>query len=198
MRIIKYLSRVIAVREELKILENGMKQGFLMLISTCLAVLFVSCSRADGVNIPRPVNVDQPVALASPISAEVPEPSAAATPEPVVQVNRDPKTLVTAFYEFYLDGFPQMDGNEVVYSRFLTTRFYKEADKADDYDPFLDAQDLDETWKNNFSVSEAKITGAKAFVDVALKGETFKWVLRASLVKKSDVWKIDGIKNVQN
>jgi uncharacterized protein DUF3828 len=84
-----------------------------------------------------------------------------------------------------------------VFARYLTPRFFDEALKADDYDPFLDAQDFDSTWKNNVSASDKVITGSRATVNVTLKGETFKWVLKVLLLKKSGIWKIDGVKNVQ-
>ena len=126
-----------------------------------------------------------------------PSPTPRPTPEPVVQINKDPAKLASAFYEFYLDGLPAMKGNEVVFARFLTTRFYNEALRADDIDVFLDAQDFDDTWnKNSFSTSSPVISGNKATVEIRLKGETFKWVLKVSLIKKAGTWKIDRVKNL--
>ncbi|MGQ0763148.1 MAG: DUF3828 domain-containing protein [Acidobacteriota bacterium] len=123
-------------------------------------------------------------------------PTTAPTPEKVVQVNKDPKTLVQSFYEYYLDGFPKIDDERVIFARHLTSRFFDEALKADDYDPFLDAQDFDATWKKHFSVSEAKVTANKAQVKVSLRGKTFQWVLEVTTVKKGGVWQIDKVKNL--
>ena len=50
----------------------------------------------------------------------------------------------------------------------------------------------------NFTVSPAAIAGNTATVKVNLRGKTFKWVLKVSLVKKGTAWKIDGVKNVHS
>ena len=120
----------------------------------------------------------------------------APTPEKVEQINTDPAKLAVAFYEYYVDGFPRIDDERVVFARYLTSRFFDEALKADDHDPFLDAQDFDRTWKNNVRASDKVITGNKATVNVILKGETFKWVMKVSLLKRSGTWKINGVKKL--
>ena len=120
--------------------------------------------------------------------------AASPTPAPAVQIDKDPKTLALAFYEFYVDGFPRIEDEGPAFAKFLTSRFFKEASKADDFDPFLDAQDLDETWKGNVSAADATIKGDKATVNVMLNGKTFKWTMQVSLVRQKDVWKIDAIR----
>lgn len=114
-------------------------------------------------------------------------------PAPVLQINKNPKSLVEAFYEFYLDGSPTMEGNEVIFMRFLTPRFYDEAEKIDAYDPFLDAQEGDETWKDNIKVSNVVVRGSKATLIVLLDGKEVKWKAKLTLVKKNGTWKIDAI-----
>lgn len=122
------------------------------------------------------------------------EPAALPTPEPVQQVNIDPLRLTKAFYEFYLEGFPGMEGNEVSFSRFLTSKFYNEAEKIDAYDPFFDVPEFGGTFKD-LKFSQAVITGNKATVDVMAKAQSGTWIVKVSLVKKNGAWKIDGVKH---
>lgn len=125
---------------------------------------------------------------------QIEEPQPLPTPETVRQINKDPASLAKAFYEFYLDGYPTMSGNEVLFMRFLTPRFYDEAEKIDVYDPFLDTQEGDdETWKNNIKVSNVKIAGSKATLNLLLDGKSRKWKAKLKLVKKAGTWKIDVI-----
>ena len=130
-------------------------------------------------------------------AGNVAAPRSSPTPEPAVQANADPKTLALALYEFYVDGYPRIEDEGPAFSKYLTSRFFKEASKADDYDPFLDAQDVDETWKGNVSAADAVTKGDKSTVDVLLNGKTFKWTMRVSLLKQKDAWKIDGIKQTK-
>lgn len=175
-----------------------MKRKNLFGITAILLMLIASCAARQANNSNHAVNG------ANNARAAVKEPDASATPparppepEPVVQINKDPKTLVLAFYEFYVDGFPNIQDEGASFKDFLTIRFFNAAWEADDYDIFLDAQDFDNTWKGNVSVSNAVIKGNKATVDVMLRGETFKWTRRVSLVKQRGVWKIDGVKRVK-
>src|SRR5687768_12390679 len=46
-------------------------------------------------------------------------PTSAPTPEKVEQINTDPAKLAAAFYEYYVDGFPRIDDERVVFARFL-------------------------------------------------------------------------------
>lgn len=161
-----------------------------------LSIVFVvaSCAQPQA-NVPPSSNKISEAAAAN-ISTASPSPTppvSSPTPAPAVQVNKDPKTLALAFYEFYVDGFPQIEDEGPAFAQFLTSRFFKEASKAEDYDPFLDAQDLDETWKGHVSAADPVINGDKATVDVLLNGKTFKWTMRVSLLMQKGVWKIDAI-----
>ena len=165
------------------------------------ALLFVSCAHSADSSANSNANSNSPNNSNSQSDLRLRpgnpnEPTPAPTPGRVVQINKDPKTLVLAFYEYYLDGFPRIDDERVVFARYLTPRFFDEALKADDYDPFLDAQDFDETWKNNISAADARIRGNVATVRLSLNGKSLKWVLDVTAVKKGGVWKIDRVKNI--
>jgi hypothetical protein len=156
-----------------------------VLLTSCAAA--VSNASANDI-VGSPEHATQTQAIAPPVTA--------ATPKPVVQVNKDPATLTLAFYEYYLDGMPSVKKNRAVFAKYLTPKFLGVALKADDYDPFLDAQDFDETWKdNNYSVKGTAVNGDKATVNVDLNGESLKWTLKVSLLRKNGLWKIDGVKN---
>lgn len=176
-----------------------MKRKNVFGISAILLMLIASCAARPANNMnnsTRPVNNTAAVKAPEP-SATPPANKPATDPGPVVQVNKDPKTLTLAFYEYYVDGFPNINDEGPTFALHLTGRFFREASNAEDYDPFLDAQDFDNTWKGNVSVSDAVIKGNKATVDVLLNGETFKWTRRVSLVKQRGVWKIDGVKGLR-
>ena len=122
------------------------------------------------------------------------EPDPLPTPDKVVQINKDPVTLAKSFYEFYLDGYPTMSGNEVTFAQFLTPRFYDEAERNDLYDPFLDTQDGDDpTWKRKIRISNVVTKGDRSTLIVLLDGKKKKWKAKLTLVKKAGTWKIDGI-----
>jgi len=59
---------------------------------------------------------------------------------------------------------------------------------------FIDAQDTDETWADNFTVSKATISGQKATLQVALNGKEMKYNLNVTLRREAGVWKIDNVK----
>ena len=163
----------------------------LIVIAACGARVSNEAVNRSATNQPSIANTTAAVP-SSPGASPTLEP----TPEPVVQINKDPKTLALAFYEFYVDGFPNVQDEKPAFANYLSAKFLRVALNADDYDPFLDAQDVDETWKGHVSAKDATTTGNKSSVDVLLNGKTFKWTMRVSLVKQGSVWKIDGIKNV--
>ena len=137
---------------------------------------------------------DFPESLATPTPSEtlISNTVAAVSPK-----RSKPSEVVRSFYKYYLNGFPQPQKNKIKFGRFLTHRFLQEAIKADDYDPFLAAQDFDETFKNNFKISDAVISGQKATVELYLNGETFKWKRKIILKLEKGGWKIDGVKSLE-
>jgi hypothetical protein len=81
------------------------------------------------------------------------------------------------------------------FRKYVTQRFLKRA-MAPDVDSvlFIDAQDDDETWADNFSVSKATIRGQQATVQVNLNGKEMKYKLLVTLRRENGVWKIDNVK----
>src|SRR5688500_4467325 len=117
---------------------------------TCLVLFATMVSCANQTATVQSAKERRPAETQSAAGGDV-GPTPAPTPEKVEQINTDPAKLAVAFYEYYVDGFPRIDDERMVFARYLTPRFFDVALKAEDYDPFLDAQDFDTTWKNNVS-----------------------------------------------
>jgi hypothetical protein len=63
-----------------------------------------------------------------------------------------------------------------------------------DGDYFVDAQDFDNLWAKNISVSKVEIRGTKATSEVLLEGSPgMRRQLKLSLINAGDVWKIDKV-----
>ena len=172
-----------------------MKRKNLFGISAILLMLIASCAArqaSNSNNAARPANNSAAVTEPQP-EATPPKRPAANEPAPVVQVNTDPARLAISFYEFYMDGYPTMKDNALMFTRYLTPRFYDVAEKEDTYDPFFDTQEGDEGFKDNISASEPVIKGDKATLFVVMKGKTSKWRAKLTLLKKNGTWKIDDI-----
>jgi hypothetical protein len=82
--------------------------------------------------------------------------------------------------------------------RFATGRLLREIGKMKqgpdglDGDYFLDAQDFDDLWAKNISVSDLKITGGNATAEVLLAGKgEMRRRLKVYLVSDRASWKID-------
>jgi hypothetical protein len=80
--------------------------GFLAIF----ALLFASCAQSADCNDNSNANSNSPNNPNSKSDSRLTqsspdEPTPAPTPDQVVRINKDPKTLVLAFYEYYLDGF---------------------------------------------------------------------------------------------
>lgn len=170
------------------------EQSYFRALLICISVCFTACAyqtakTADANGTSTPKATSAPVTTAA-NNAIDPVNNAAKTPDETAS------RVVEKFYSFYLDGFPQPEENKAKFARFLTAAFLKRAIKESDADLFLDAQDFDETWKNNFTVSEATIKGRQATVHVTLKGDTFKWKLQVTLQNENGAWKISAVKNL--
>ena len=173
-----------------------MTRGFQYLLITGICTVTLSCSVASATD--QTSHYQAPGKAAGRVSFETTGPEPTPVPRHVDRVNDEPSKLVHSFYEFYLDGFPSMDDSGHVFANYLSGRFFRVASKADDYDPFLSAQDFDETWKDRFKVSPAKVTGNKARVRVDLNGETMKWALEVTVVKQGSGWRIDGVRTLSS
>lgn len=83
-----------------------------------------------------------------------------------------PDEVVRQFYDWYLHAdFPEpKKQNMAKFKKYITQRFLKRA-MAPNVDAvlFIDAQDADPTWANNFSVSQTTIRGRQATAQVTLR-----------------------------
>jgi hypothetical protein len=121
------------------------------------------------------------------VPAETPAAASATSIDP-------PEKVVKDFYGFYLRDMASIDQkNRSKFARFLTKRFLKEAEAVDDFDPFLDAQDFDETFKDNYTASVISSNDQKALVALNLNGKTMKWKRKITLLKEDGSWKIDRV-----
>jgi hypothetical protein len=105
--------------------------------------------------------------------------------------------VVQQFYDWYFHaGFPQPKRqNMAKFKKYVTQSFLKRA-MARDVDAvlFIDAQDTDATWADNFSVSKATVRGQQATVQIDLNGKEMKYKLLDTLRRENGVWKIDNVK----
>jgi len=108
-----------------------------------------------------------------------------------------PEDVTKQFYTWYFGAkFPTPKrSNMATFRKYITQSFLKRATARDvESVLFIDAQDNDETWANNFTVSPATINGQKATVQVALNGKEMKYNLHVTLRQEGGVWKIDNVK----
>jgi hypothetical protein len=62
-------------------------------------------------------------------------------------------------------------------------------------DYFVDAQDFDDLWAKNITVSDVKISGTKATAEVLLAGKPdMRRRLQVSLANDGGAWKVDKVK----
>src|SRR5690349_16710390 len=95
-----------------------------------------------------------------------------------------PEEAARKFYTWYLGAhFPDPKrSNMATFRKYVTLNCWKRATARDiEAVLFIDAQDTDETWANNFTVSEAKITGQRATLQVSLNGKEMKRNLNVTL-----------------
>jgi hypothetical protein len=130
--------------------------------------------------------------------------SGARAAEPSVAPAANPSESIRGFYRWYVTELvanrnPLENRKEL--KRFATERLLKEIDRMKkgpdglDGDYFVDAQDFDGLWANNITVSDVKISGAKATAAVLLAGKgDMRRRLQVSLVKGGSAWKVDKVK----
>jgi hypothetical protein len=108
-----------------------------------------------------------------------------------------PEEVTRQFYQWYLSANcpnPKRS-NMPTFRKFVTQGLLKRATARDvESLVFVDAQDTDETWAKNFTVSKATIVGQKATLEVALNGKEMKYKLNVTLRREGNVWKIDNVK----
>lgn len=116
----------------------------------------------------------------------------------------NPSDAIHNFYRWYVTELiakhkPMENRKEL--KRFATERLLKEIDRMKkgpdglDGDYFVDAQDFDELWAKNITVSDVKISGTKASAEVLLAGKgDMRRRLQVSLLKDGGAWKVDKVK----
>ena len=117
---------------------------------------------------------------------------------------RAPDAVIRDFYQWYVQSLAAtrdpFTAGRAELKRYATERLIGEIDKARNADelgadPFLDAQDFDEAWAKNITVSKPVIKGETATADVTLKGpEMGTHKLNVTLRQEGGSWKIDKVK----
>jgi hypothetical protein len=114
-----------------------------------------------------------------------------------------PEESIRSFYHWYVTALianrePLKERAEM--SRFATERLLKEIDrkqKSSDgvgSDYFVNAQDFDNSWAKNITVSNVKVSGKNATAEVRLVGKgEMRRRLSVWLVKDGASWKIDKV-----
>jgi uncharacterized protein DUF3828 len=119
--------------------------------------------------------------------------------EPTVK----PEESIRSFYHWYMTALianrePLKERAEM--KRYATERLLKEIDRkqksADGLgsDYFVDAQDFDDLWAKNITVSDVKVSGKDATAEVRLVGKgEMRRRLKVWLVSDGASWKIDKV-----
>ena len=110
-----------------------------------------------------------------------------------------PEDVARKFYGWYLGArCPEPKrSNMATFRKYVTAAFMKRATARDvDSVLFIAAQDTDETWANNFTVSKATMSGQLAKLEVDLNGKELKRNLNVTLRREGGVWKIDDVKGI--
>ena len=110
-----------------------------------------------------------------------------------------PEEVTRQFYSWYLRAHvpnPKRS-NMATFRKYVTLSCWKRATARDiEAVFFIDAQDTDETWANNFTVSPAKIDAQRATLEVDLNGKEMKRNLNVTLRREGGIWKIDDVKGI--
>jgi Protein of unknown function (DUF3828) len=129
--------------------------------------------------------------------------SATRAAEPSTAAGSNPSDTIHSFYRWYVTELianhnPMENRKEL--RRFTTERLLKEIDRMKkgpdglDGDYFVDAQDFDNLWAKNVTVSDVKMSGTKATAEVLLAGKgEMRRRLKISLVNDGGIWKVDKV-----
>lgn len=115
----------------------------------------------------------------------------------------NPSDAIRSFYRWYVTELianrNPMDNRKEL-KRFATERLLNEIDKMKtgpdglDGDYFVDAQDFDNLWAKNITVSNLKVSGKNASAEVLLAGKgEMRRKLKVNLVSDGAAWKIDKV-----
>ena len=116
----------------------------------------------------------------------------------------NPSDAIRNFYRWYVgELIANRDplANRSQLKRFVTERLVKEINgmkkgpEGLNGDYFVDAQDFDDLWAKNITVSDVKISGTKATAEVLLAGKPdMRRRLQVSLANDGGAWKVDKVK----
>lgn len=120
------------------------------------------------------------------------------------QPTKPPERVIRDFYQWYVQALMQnrdpFAKGRAELKRYASARLIQEIDRMRkgpdglDGDYFLDAQDFDQEWAKNISVTPPVITGNRATTEVTLAGkEMGSRKLRVTLVRGTDGWKVDKV-----
>jgi Protein of unknown function (DUF3828) len=124
-------------------------------------------------------------------------------PVRAAEPNAKPEESIRGFYRWYVTELianrePLKD--RATMKRYATERLLKEIDKkqksADGLgvDYFVDAQDFDNLWAKNITVSNLKVSGNNATAEVLLAGKgDMRRQLKVWLVNDGGSWRIDRV-----
>lgn len=114
-----------------------------------------------------------------------------------------PERVIQEFYSWYLQQLvaekDPFEESRAKVEQYVSARLVGEIDsirKSEDgldADPFLAAQDFDDAWAKNITVTKPEVKGERATADVLLKGEEFSQNLRVALVLEKGAWKLDKV-----
>jgi hypothetical protein len=117
------------------------------------------------------------------------------------QQSPSPQDLTRAFYSWYLHQLTLEKSNplkqKTTMLKYLTPQLYANAPRLIrrmDADIFICAQDWDNGWEKNFSVSTPEIKNSNATATVTLpSGETDKIRINVTLLKTASGWRINKV-----
>lgn len=123
-----------------------------------------------------------------------------------IAVASSPDAVIREFYAWYvhevLKDKDPLSKERMTMRKYVTLRLIREIDRMAkgpdglDGDYFLDAQDFDDDWQKNITVSNLTVKYGTATATVALKGKEMNRNLKVTLRHDSSGWKIDRVKGV--
>ena len=117
------------------------------------------------------------------------------------QQNATPEDVARGFYSWYLHQLNRENGEPLKQKttalKYLTPQLYANAPRLTrrmDADIFICAQDWDQGWEKNFTVSTPQIKNSSATETVTLpSGDTDKIQINLTLIKTASGWRINKV-----
>jgi hypothetical protein len=119
----------------------------------------------------------------------------------LAQQSAKPEDVTRGFYSWYLHQLSHEKSEPLKQKttalKYLTPQLYANAPRLTrrmDADIFICAQDWDQGWEKNFSVSTPEVKNANATATVTLpSGETDKIRINVTLLKTASGWRINKV-----